>query len=210
MKKIIQVPYINQSERWPTGCESVTATMCLQYWGLPIEVDDFIRDYIEAVPFVWKDGIQYGADPRESFVGSPYDSESYGCYAPVILRAFEKIAEQNKNPDLEFFCLDATGVSMEQLIREYIDKDIPVVFWATIDLKEVIIGPQWKLHGTGEDFIWKSNEHCMLLVGYDETCYYFNDPWENHGCIGYPKELVEKRHKEQYEMAVVLEVQRKV
>jgi hypothetical protein len=40
------------------------------------------------------------------------------------------------------------------------------------------------------------------LVGYDEKMYYFNDPWEHHGTIGYPKEVVEARHRAQYEMAV--------
>ena len=42
----------------------------------------------------------------------------------------------------------------------------------------------------------------MLLVGYDESNYYFIDPWEHHGTIGYPKELVKARHSAQYEMAV--------
>ena len=61
-----------------------------------------------------------------------------------------------------------------------------------------------KLQDTGETFTWISNEHCMLLVGYDEENYYFNDPYDSHGLISYPKTLAEDRHKAQYEMAVGL------
>lgn len=53
-------------------------------------------------------------------------------------------------------------------------------------------GPEWKLLDSGETFCWTSNEHCMLLVGYDEEKYYFNDPYNNNGVIGYERELVEK------------------
>lgn len=41
----------------------------------------------------------------------------------------------------------------------------------------------------------------MLLVGYDEKKYYFNDPYDNNGVIGYERELVEKRHAAQHSMA---------
>ena len=47
-----------------------------------------------------------------------------------------------------------------------------------------------------------SNEHCMLLVGYDEKNYYFKDPYDNNGVIGYPKEIVERRHAAQHSMAL--------
>ena len=42
----------------------------------------------------------------------------------------------------------------------------------------------------------------MLLVGYDEDGYYFNDPHENRGVIRYEKELLLNRHAAQYNMAV--------
>ena len=92
---------------------------------------------------------------------------------------------------------------MEELLSTYIDREMPVVFWACIDMKEPIVGPSWKLEeAPQETFTWISNEHCMLLVGYDEEGYYFNDPYENHGVIRYEKELVQKRHEVQYAMAV--------
>ena len=43
----IQVPYIDQSVKYPTGCESVSAVMLLQYLGYEISVDEFISKYLE-------------------------------------------------------------------------------------------------------------------------------------------------------------------
>ena len=47
MKKVIQAPYIDQTKQYPTGCESVSAVMLLQYLGIPVLVDDFIEKYLK-------------------------------------------------------------------------------------------------------------------------------------------------------------------
>lgn len=195
-KKIIQVPYIDQSEKYPTGCESVSTVMLLQHLGYDISVDKFIADYLEMKDFEEREGQLYGADPNLYFCGSPYDKDSFGCYAPVICKALTKAIGN------EYEIVNETDTPIEDLIKKYIDKNMPVIFWACINMREPIVGPQWKLLDSEETFTWISNEHCMLLVGYDEEGYYFNDPHENRGLIRYEKELVEKRHKAQYSMAV--------
>jgi len=195
-KKIIQVPYIDQSVKYPTGCESVSTVMLLQYLGYDISVDEFIADYLEMKAFEEREGQLFGADPNLYFCGSPYDKDSFGCYAPVICKALEKAIGD------KYEIRNETNTSMNELIRKYIDADMPVIFWACINMREPIVGPEWKLFDSEEVFTWISNEHCMLLVGYDEEGYYFNDPHENRGLIRYEKELVEDRHKAQYSMAV--------
>ena len=42
------------------------------------------------------------------------------------------------------------------------------------------------------------------MVGADEENYYFNDPYDGHGVIGYPKALVEDRHQAQHMQAVAV------
>ena len=195
-RKIIRVPYIDQSIKYPTGCESVSTVMLLQYLGYDISVDDFIADYLERKDFEKIEGQLFGADPNRYFCGSPYDTQSFGCYAPVICNALKKAIGK------EYDIINETKTPIEELIKKYIDADMPVIFWACINMREPIVGPQWKLFETGETFTWISNEHCMLLVGYDEEGYYFNDPHENRGLIRYEKALVENRHKAQYSMAV--------
>lgn len=194
----IEVPYIDQSVRYPTGCESVTAVMLLQYLGYELTVDTFIETYLEKQAFEKRDGQMYGPDPAQFFAGSPYDAESFGCYAPVIVSALRKVV----SPQYEV--QDESGTDIGKLITNYIDHDMPVILWACINMREPITGPAWKLLGSGEEFVWISNEHCMLLVGYDEMCYYFNDPYENNGVIGYEKALVEDRYRAQYCQAVTV------
>lgn len=192
----IKVPYIDQSVKYPTGCESVSTVMLLQYLGYEITVDEFIENNLLKQGFEEKDGQLYGPDPRKCFVGSPYDPDSYGCYAPVICEALKQTAGE------EYDIVNETGARIEDLISRYIDNDMPVIFWACINMREPIQGPCWKLYETGEEFTWISNEHCMLLVGYDNENYYFNDPYENNGVIAYPKETVADRYQAQHAQAV--------
>ena len=180
MRNVIDVPYLDQSVRYPTGCESVSAVMLLRYLGYEMSVDEFIEQYLDRQEFELREGELYGPDPTKYFCGSPY----------AIGEMYE--------------VLDLTGTEIKTLQTEYIDKGMPVILWACINMREPITGPQWKLKDSGEVFTWISNEHCMLLVGYDEEGYYFNDPYENNGVIRYPKEIVEDRYKAQHMQAVAV------
>ncbi len=198
MKKL-DVPYIDQTGGGAfTGCESVTAVMLLQYLGCDISIYDFIDNYLEKEPFTESDGVLYGPSPYEKFVGDPYDREAMGCYAPVIQKAMQRVLGDG------YRVLDETGSDIEYLLRSYIDRDMPVALWATIDLRDIIVGPSWTLRDSGESFTWLSNEHCMLLVGYDDEHYIFNDPWNNNGIVAYDKATVEDRYIKQHRQAVTV------
>ena len=201
---LIPAPYISQSQNWVTGCESVSATMLLQYLGMDISVDKFIYGYLDMKPMTAGPGGEiYGPNPNQYFAGSPYTENSYGCYAKVIQRALQNALDQYGNQIGDSFeVVDLTGVSMEEICAEYLDAGLPVVFWATMGMIPSVIGPSWVVPDTGEKFSWLQHEHCMLLVGYDDANYYFNDPYNNHGTIPYEKNLTMQRHQEQYSMAV--------
>ena len=188
----IEVPYIDQSVKYPTGCESVSTVMLLQFLGYDMTVDEFIEKYLNKRDFEDRAGQLFGPNPYEEFCGSPYDDESFGCYAPVICNALERAIGD------AYEIIDETGTSMEELLTNYINQGMPVVFWACINMREPIEGPSWKFLDSGEEFTWISNEHCMLLVGYDEEGYYFNDPYDNNGVIRYDKAVVEDRHAAQH------------
>ena len=215
---LIDAPYIDQSGAYPTGCESVSAVMLLRFLGMDITVDEFIEKYLEKQDFEQRDGVLYGPDPRNCFCGSPYDEDSFGCYAPVIVRALDRafadMSEEKTGQKTGFkvgrenLCqagrkaVDETGTPTEELLRRYIDNGMPVIYWACINMREPVTGPEWRLLDTGDEFTWVSNEHCMLLVGYDDEGYYFNDPYDGNGVIRYPRDVVERRHQAQHMQAV--------
>jgi uncharacterized protein YvpB len=195
--QMIDVPYLSQDSDFPTGCESVSAVMVLQYYGKNISPEDFIENYLIQEDFWEENGVRIGPSPWEAFVGSPYSSNSYGCYAPVIVDALRKACPTG------FDVRNEMGSSLNKLVEIYIDTDIPVLIWATMDMKESYKSDQWQLEN-GETFTWIAGEHCLVLVGYDEDAYYFNDPYQNHGVVGYDKKTVEKRYRELGRQAVVL------
>ena len=90
-KVLIKVPYIDQTKKWPTGCESVSTVMALHYLKVKISVDEFIQKYLQKSKIQFKNNKMYAGDPRKVFVGSPYDKNSYGCYAPVIINALKRL-----------------------------------------------------------------------------------------------------------------------
>jgi uncharacterized protein YvpB len=195
MPKLLQVPYIDQTTRWVNGCESVSAVMLLQYLGLDIDPETFISQHLPQAPFWTENGVLYGPDPHEVYAGDPRQKSGYGCYAPCICKALQNALDATGTADA-YTVQDETGKTAAELCAEYIDAEMPVVFWTTLNFEPSEPPDYWRL-ADGTEFAWISHEHCLLLVGYDEDGYWFNDPWQNHGVVHHPKELVEQRHREQ-------------
>lgn len=196
--KFISVPYISQAGEYPTGCEVVSTSMLLKYYGYNISVDEFIDNYLESSFLEEVNGELYGPNPNEAFVGDPRSVYSYGCYAPVIVNSLNKILGK------EHWVKNTTGNNFNELVENYIDNEIPVLVWTSLNLLPTESGTEWYLRESGEKFQWISNEHCMVFVGYDKDKYYFNDPYEGNMVVGYDKNLVEKRFKELGDQSIVI------
>ena len=160
--KFFDVPYINQVGTYPTGCESVSAVMALQYAGIDITVDNFIDSYLEKGP-------ADSFDPNLCFGGNPKNSNGMGCYAPVIESAIKK-AIKCKNLSVQ----TVYGKSLSQLCAEYVDNNIPVIVWATQEMQTPRNGKL--INYDGKIIPWVAPEHCLVLVGYNRRNYIFNDP----------------------------------
>lgn len=191
------VPVIGQYPDFPTGCESVATVMALQYAGENISPGEFIDGYLPQSQYFYreKDGEDsgeeklYGPDPYEIFVGDPRSEASYGCMAPVIETALSAyFADEPQR------FANTSGLSLDMLCQMFVANDIPVVFWATIYMRELTFNTSWILPN-GEDFTWPGREHCMVLVGFDEYYYYINDPYTGE-LVCYEKWLVEARHED--------------
>ncbi len=200
---LLNVPFIDQRKRYPTGCESVSAVMVLQYYGMPIRVETFIDTYLPKgrAPFRDETGARFGDDPRKVFLGNPYSDKGWGCYAPVIVNAVNKYIDHSRYSVRALY-----GTSLDTLCKTYIDHDIPVLIWATANmqpLKPWRESHTWTILGTSETFTWKSPMHCLVLVGYDGSGYYFNDPLQGKN-FRYTKSEVKTAYNALGTQAVVI------
>lgn len=215
----IDAPYLSQVDDYPSGCESVTAVMALNHAGYGIDVDSFIEDYLplSEEPYYDDDGILRAGSPYEVFIGTPYSEFSYGCYAPVIRRALSAALDDLQGgtvPDGQEVnaeptdgqprdrVIDLSGKTLRKLCEEYVSRGIPVIVWGTIHMDPVESLTSWILPN-GSEFTWKAHEHCMLLVGYDEDSYYFNDPLERKN-VAYDRADCESAYAELYSQALAI------
>lgn len=194
---ISDVPLISQFPEFPTGCESVSAVMVLRFSGENISAAKFIDEYLPKSSEFYNDGgKRFGPSPYEYFIGNPKTASSYGCMASVIEKA---ICNYFGNSDR---VRNTTGTELSDLCSEYIDNDIPVMIWATINMLETDPKNSWYL-SDGKRFSWPGNEHCMVLIGYDSESYYFNDPYTGK-TVKYNKETTNDRYAELGKQSVVV------
>ena len=177
---VLEVPALSQTD-WPTGCESVSAVMALNWAGADLTVEDFVYGFLP-MDELWMDagGQLCGPSPADTFIGDPA-GRGYGCFAPVLARA---------------------GSPLSELACAYLRHNIPVVIWATMEMRPVEAGTQWMLPD-GEVFTWPSGEHCLLLVGETAEGYLLNDPRAGE-TVCYDKELVRRRYESLGSQAVAL------
>ena len=183
-KITISVPMILQDPELPTGCEIVSATMLLQYYGFNADK----MEMAERLPKIAKpDSSGYGHDPREYFLGDPSLPNSMGCYAPVIKKTLDEYLSDNGS---SLKVIDITGCEFSKL-KELLYQNKPVLVWGTMGMVPVSSTKKWILHGSGEEFTWVRPEHCLVLVGFNdiEQTYTFNDPQK--GVVSYPAESFE-------------------
>lgn len=194
--KFIDVPGICQYPELPTGCESVAATMVLQYYGENITSQRFASEWLEcSEDFYTYQGKEYGPDPNKVFAGNPFTNNSYGCFATPIVNAINRNSTNCTAQKL-------IGKSLEGFCTEYIDNDKPLLIWATISMKESYEGNSWYLED-GSVFTWIAQEHCLVLVGYCDDYYFLNDPMSG-STVAYQKHIVEKRFAELGNQAVYI------
>lgn len=192
---VLEVPALSQAD-WPTGCESVSAVMALNWAGANLTVEDFVYGYLP-MDELWMDagGRLCGPSPADAFIGDPA-GQGYGCFAPVLARAMSQAAPAG------YRALDLTGSPLSELTNAYLRHNIPVVIWATMEMRPVETGTRWQLPD-GEVFTWPSGEHCLLLVGETSEGYLLNDPRVGE-TVCYDKELVRRRYESLGSQAVAL------
>lgn len=186
------VPIMNQHPNMPTGCEATALAMLLRYYGVSVSKEQIGKDMPKG-NFYTKNGKTYGPHPAEAFLGSPFSKAGYGVYAPVMYQ----MAEQYLPGRVE----DLTDKSFDELLK-CIDESRPVMIWATINMVPMKLTRSWYT-SDGELFTWKGNEHALVMVGYDETSIYMNDPYTGRR-EKYPRQKVENRWASMGKQAIAI------
>ncbi len=189
-KKVIieEVPFYMQNDIAINGCESVATVSALQYLGVDISINEFIDNYLET-RYMYKgdDGNLISFNPEEYYVNSPYAKNGWYCFDKVIEKSVSKFLDFDA-----YEIVNYTGCELEVLKTDCIDKGIPVVVWTTVNMKtpRKSVNTVWKLED-GSEYVPYVNLHCVVLVGYDDNYYYFNDSLKGKEWF-FKKEDVEK------------------
>lgn len=200
----LDVPYIDQREKYPTGCESVSAVMALQYTGVEMTVEDWIDHHLpRGKGPLMENGVYTGTNPWNAFPGDPYSADGWGCFAPVIARAAETALAGTG-----YRLKPMYGLSVETLCRLFVARGVPVIFWATLDMAEGRPCKPWQMDDGSGEYTWTEPMHCLLLTGFDEENLYFNDPMRGKD-TAYPWESVRKAYRTMHSQAAVVLPERK-
>lgn len=201
-KHLIDVKNIMQYPELPTGCESVALTILLNHMGYDANKMTIVRKYLPKLDFYWQNGMLYGANFRYTFAGNPESYYAYGCYAPCIVTTANRyLADQNSGDT----AVDLTGTEFDDLLKEHIVNDEPVLIWITSsDLHEPFYTDVWNTP-EGDVVQWLAYEHCVVLTGYDLTNkkIYVADPLV--GNTSYDYNRIKQRYNDMGKQAVYIQ-----
>ena len=193
--RLEDVPYYSQQGLLPTGCELVSAKMVLDYY---LEEDLDVQEIVEHTRCQYPESVEgrtYAPHPENAFIGSPWDETSFGCFAPTVADMMNELLPPGMT------AVNTSGTPLMTLAQTYIPRGEPVLVWATICMTASFPSIGWYLYDkdgktTDEWYEWPANEHCMVLIGYDESRYYFLDPYNSRGMVSYPYATAEQRFAE--------------
>ena len=188
----IDVECLFQMPQFPNGCEVVSLTMVLNYFGYEVSVDTLVDNFLPRGVFSTD-----GDNPFYNYLGDPR-SLGVGCYAPCIV-----LCANNYLTSIGEFgsVTDVSGRGFETY-KKFISEGTPVIFWGTtyMDRDPEVFGV---VNTSAGEVIWRNHSHCFVMIGYTDTTYVFCDPLR--GIVEYPKEDVEDSHELVYEQACIIQ-----
>lgn len=183
----LDVNIIYQFPDMPSGCEVTSLAMVLNYIGIDVTNKYLADNYLDSSTY----------DMSESFVGNVYDDNSFGCFAPVIVRTANDFFEDN---NYQYEAVNVSESTKQQLIG-YLCDNKPVIIWNTQDMQPTYI-EEYNLNGY--KFTWWGNEHCVVLCGYNEEDNTFEIADSIAGKVRRDADTFFKRYEDMLSQAVII------
>lgn len=170
-----EVEPLLQNPELPSGCEATAATMLLEAYGYPVSMVG-LAAAIPKAALEYRDGRAYAPHPSEAFVGDPFSEAGYGVFPGALEETLQDCIDEAGGPHTVRVYEGAS----ESEILAVVDSGHPLCVWSTMWMEEIVPMPGWYIKRGGihtdEYFPWPGNEHCYVLVGYDDTYVTVCDP----------------------------------
>lgn len=165
---LIDVPPQSQLPALPNGCEVTTLSMLLTAVGHPVSYLTLAKDQpYDPTKRVLQNGkVVFWGNPNVGFVGSVYKAGlGYGIYHGPMTKFLNTI--------LPGRAVDLTGKPFSDIERVVAD-GTPVEVWTTTTLAPT---KEWGSWQSPEGLVrFTPREHAVLLVGYNKTDVFINNP----------------------------------
>ena len=152
---------------YPTGCESVSLYMLLNFYGLDVTVDQ-IYDLLPMgdQPYDDENGVRHGANPEREFVGDPRSEYSYGVFNRPIAQVAEHFMPGAETRE---------GATLQD-IEAILDTGNPVLAWyVSAPMRDIMYRWSW-VDENGDTVHWPGGEHAVVICGYDDASVTYRDP----------------------------------
>ncbi len=171
---LLRVPAQSQLPQLSNGCEVTSLSMLLSAAGHPVDKLLLAREQpTDPTPLTLAPGsdgdnlhnvVSWG-NPAVGFVGSVYGPFGYGIYHQPLAALLSRF--------LPHRVVDLTGKPLTDVLRQ-VAAGRPVVVWTTANFLPTNDWASW--HSPTGEVRATQWEHAVLLVGYDATHVYVNNP----------------------------------
>ena len=156
----INLSSLNQFPYLPTGCEVVSLTSVLRYYGEDVSMNTMAEKYMPMKKYDY-----FSVSPHDYFLGTPYSFETgMGCFSGCIVKTANNYFA-DKNID-DYIALDITGCTTDELYN-FLSNGVPVITWVTSSFVTPTVDGRWTVNG--ETITWCNHEHCLVTTGFDKS-----------------------------------------
>ncbi len=185
----LDVPAVQQNPELPTGCESVSLTNALSYWGFELSKTEIADSWMPTS----------STDFVTAFLGDPHTSYGHSIAAPGLTATANAYLEAQGS---DLVARDVTGAEFGSLL-DYVGAGVPVVVYGTIGMAYPNAAYASQTY-EGRTYYLFDTIHCLVLCGYDADAdaYVMSDPLE--GTVSYDASTVEAVYEAVGSQAIVV------